>query len=165
MLTINIMLSIIEKSFNLTFNSGLMFHEIWHGLIAIPFAIFLFKKTKSKALVLLLFLITYFLDLDHLIDYFMFYGLKFSLLQFLSLENFKITGRATVFLHGWEYVLFFGYLAYQKGKKKMWKTIYMVIVLAMLPHLIWDTINVGDPLFYSLIIRIVRGYVIPAGVV
>lgn len=139
---------------NTLFTEGLLIHEILHGIIAVPFAIFLYKKTRSQKLVLFLFLTTYFMDLDHLIDYFLFYGFTFNLSDFLNGMYFEFSNRAFVFFHAWEWII----ILYFITLKKEWKSYCSPIFLGMLPHLILDAFHVQSFLFYSIIFRSISGF-------
>ena len=129
----------------------LFIHEVIHGLFALPFAVFLYKKTRSIKSVVILFLVTYLMDLDHLIDYFIYFGSRFELREFLSGIYFHESGRAFVFFHGWEYFVLFLYLAHRN--KRRWKSVFTAASLGMLPHLIWDSVNVGTPVVYFILYR------------
>lgn len=138
--------------------SHLLFHEIMHGLLAVPMAYIVWKVTNNKGYVVLLFVVTYLIDLDHLIDYFFFKGqILFNLNEFLTSDYFKRVGHIFVFLHGWEYVAIIGILSYIKK----WNNIYLAIFLGLLIHLVWDSINVGSPLFYSIVYRASTGFALP----
>ena len=67
---------------------NLFFHEVMHGLLAIPFALLYWKKTGKVALAFVVVIVTYVLDLDHLIDYFLFYGFHFNLFEFVDMRYF-----------------------------------------------------------------------------
>lgn len=136
--------------------SGLLFQEIIHGVFALPFAVLLWKKTKSYKKVLALFLVTYLMDLDHLVDYFSYYGFEFNVSEFLGAEYFKMSKRAFTPLHAWEWIVILGVISYKKG----WNSIFTIFFLAMLPHVIWDSIVVGSVFKYSIIYRFLVGFVV-----
>lgn len=132
----------------------LIVDELIHGLIAVPFAFILWKKTRSYKSLIVLFFATYLIDLDHLVDYFSFYGFKFSLREFLGGDYFGITKRAFVPFHAWEWVILIGVVA----KKRGWKSLFTILVLALLPHLIFDSIVQNDFLIYSIIYRSINNF-------
>ncbi len=133
---------------------NLFAHEIMHGIVALPFAILLWKKTKKKRLVVILFIVTYLMDLDHLIDYISFYGFDFSLSNFFGGNYFEITGKAYIPFHAWEWLIIFGVL----GKLRGWKSKYTAVALGMLPHLVFDTIIWKHFLLYSITYRIINSF-------
>lgn len=128
----------------------LILQEVGHGLIALPFALLLWKKTKSLKKVGLLFLITYLVDLDHFVDYFSFYGFELNLENFFGTGYFEKTGRAITPFHAWEWIIGLSIMA----KKRGWGSIYTILTFALLPHVIFDAIVVGSFLKYSIIYRL-----------
>jgi hypothetical protein len=135
----------------------LFFDEVLHGLVALPFAVYLWKKTKSAKLITILFAVTYLIDLDHLVDYFLYYGFEMKLENFFNASYFEATRLAIVPLHAWEYLLPLTYLARKKGIKSY----YGPILLGAIPHLIMDTITVKNLAFYSIIYRLALGFRFP----
>lgn len=136
--------------------SYLLAHEVVHGIIALPFALLMYAKTRSIKLGLSVVFVTYFLDMDHLIDFLLNVDLKFSLRDFLTLDYFS-SGYARVFFHAWEWVILCGLVAY----KRSWRSIFTVLCLGILPHLIYDSITINSLVKYSIIYRISRGFYIP----
>ena len=139
------------------FQSGLIFHEIGHLFVTSLFALFLYKKTKSKKLFWITLFVTFVIDLDHLIDYILVNGFHISLYSFLSGDYFKVAGKAFVFAHAWEWV---GILAIIGEKRGGWRSIYATVVLGMISHLIWDAIHVESIMFYSILYRLSLGFVL-----
>ena len=136
------------------FDTNLIAHEIVHGLIALPFAYFLWRKTRNTRLVALLFFVTYFVDTDHLVDYFAYFGFVVDVPQMLAMKFFDASGHIYVPLHGWEYLIVLGILTWKKG----WKSLWAAILLGLSAHYIWDSIAVWNPLFYSLLMRASTGF-------
>jgi hypothetical protein len=130
-------------------SSGLLFDEVMHGVFALPFVYLIWRKTKSRKLALVTFLTAYLIDIDHLVDYFAFYGFRFNLLEFLGGVHFKYTRKAFVPFHAWEWVLLLGILA----KKRGWKSYVCAVVFGLIPHLIYDSISQSSIFFYSIILR------------
>lgn len=135
--------------------ANLFIQELIHGVFALPFAYLLWMKTGSLKKALLVEVFTYLIDLDHLWDYFAFYGAKFNLIDFLNAEYFKITHRAFVPLHAWEWGLILTGIALVRG----WKSVSTLMLFSLLPHLIYDSITVGSITFYSIIYRISKNFV------
>jgi len=136
-------------------SKDLLIQEIFHGIFAIPFAYLLWKKTKSSKSALSVIALSYAIDLDHLVDYFAYYGVTFNLSEFLSGIYFELTRRAYVPFHAWEWVIALAFLSYKKG----WKSVFTLILFALLPHLIYDSITVGSIVFYSIIYRASSGFI------
>ncbi len=93
-------------------------------------------------------------DFDHVLEYFLTYGLHFNLLYFLQGREFLISDQIHLWFHAWEYVLVFliGGLIFKKNK--IIETILVTLALALSVHLLTDSvINRYPPKFYSLIYR------------
>lgn len=135
----------------------LILHEFFHFLLAVPFAIFLWKKTGSKKQIFILFLATIFVDLDHLVDHFVYSGFNLNISNFLSGEYFVTTHKAFTPLHAWEWLLILAILARYRG----WNSLYAALFFGLLPHIIIDSIVTGRPWFYSIIFRVYRGFYFP----
>lgn len=137
--------------------SGLFVDEIMHGVVTLPFVLLLYYKTKSIRFSLVPLFVTYLIDMDHWVDYYLYYGNHISLTKFLELDYFTFSGRAIVPLHAWEWMLCFSALAYEQKK---WKSVYVGIALGMLAHLIWDSHTVGSVAFYSILYRAGSGFML-----
>jgi hypothetical protein len=131
------------------FSTTLLVDELMHGIIGIPLAMLLYKKTGSKMQLVYYYLALYLIDTDHLIDYILFAKINFSLTDFFQLEFFNAKDTAYLIFHGWEWVFLLGILAYKKG----WKHWITAITLGIFSHLIWDIHNFKDAKFYSIIYR------------
>ncbi|KKQ38105.1 MAG: hypothetical protein US53_C0001G0010 [Candidatus Woesebacteria bacterium GW2011_GWA1_37_7] len=129
--------------------------EMIHGIFAIPFAYIIFIKTRSLKSALFVILLTYLLDLDHLLDYFLYFGFKFNVFDFISASYFLNTKRAIVPFHAWEWTLLLFPLSYRKG----WRSVFTILLFALIPHLIYDSLVVGSFVFYSIIYRGLKGFV------
>lgn len=138
---------------NLIKNS-LLAHEIIHGIVALPFALLLWKKTKSKKLVAIVFISTYLIDLDHLFDYLAFYGFRFNLFEFLNGKQFELSQKVYLPFHAWEWLVVLGIISKLRG----WKSKYAAIILGILPHLLFDAIIWNHFLLYSIIYRAVNNF-------
>ena len=154
--------TLFTEIYTITLNNGLLVDEIAHGLVAAPFVALMIYKSKSLKLGLFTFLVAYFIDVDHFIDFWLARGFSLDLIEFFSIQYFDEAGRAMVLFHGWEYMLFFGYLGFKKNKiKNKWHSPFTAISMGMLPHLIWDSHTVGSVIFYSIIYRISTGFALP----
>lgn len=138
-------------------SSGLFFDEIMHGVVAIPVATLLWWKTKSLRQIIIMYLFLYFIDLDHLIDYWLYLGLKLNPPEFFQLDFFREKGTALIFAHAWEWVL----ILYFVFRKKGWKSFVAPVMLAILVHILWDGYRIGNYLFYSITYRLFTGFALP----
>jgi hypothetical protein len=136
------------------YTGGLLHHELTHIIFALPFAIYIYKKSHSLTSILVLFLVTIFVDVDHLADYFLHYGVSFDLTKFFKLDYFGFSGNkdwALVPFHGWEWLILLVFI--NMGKR--WDSKRRAVLFGYLPHIVLDTINVSSIIFYSLTYRII----------
>ena len=97
------------------------------------------------------------IDLDHLIDYFLTYGLHFDYNLFIHPEMLQKTGKSYVFFHAHEYVILLS-LAARLVKDKTKKLVLTALTLGMLFHLGVD-ILLGVPFnLYFLTFRILNHF-------
>ena len=127
----------------------LAIHELLHGLVTAPFAYLIYINTGSSFYALTSIVASYLIDADHLFDYFLFYGAKISPKKFFKMDYFKISKKAYVPLHGWEWLALL--VIINIGKE--WGSVERILLMAYIPHMVLDTINVGSVKFYSLIYR------------
>ena len=130
---------------------NLVFHEIMHGVIALPFATLLWTRTKSLSLVLVMFAVTYLIDLDHLVDYFKSCGLRLNPSEFLGCKYFNKKKISYIPFHAWEWLLILG-IVILIGEHN-WHSYFVAVFMGILPHYLLDSLNVGSLLFYSIIYR------------
>lgn len=134
----------------------LFLDEIAHGLFALPFATFLWLKTKKAKYFFLVLLVTYIIDFDHWVDYFLANGTYINLKTFFKMDYFSQNGRVFVIFHAWEYAFILLFLAYKKG----WESIFALLAMALLPHLVYDSITLNSIIFYSITYRALNGFVL-----
>ncbi len=132
----------------------LFFHELMHTIVVVPLLIVIWKKTENLKFVIVALLSAYLIDIDHLFDYWGFYGLGFNLVDFFKMNYFTGPGLAFVPFHAWEWLIILFYLSYKKG----WKSYLTSITLGIFSHLILDAIAVGSVLFYFITYRAFAGF-------
>lgn len=94
------------------------------------------------------------IDLDHVLEYFLTYGLNFNLAYFLQGRQFLISDQIQLWFHAWEYVFIFLIFAYLFKKTNTIKAAFITLALVVGVHLISDSIiNRCPPKFYSLAYR------------
>ena len=98
----------------------------------------------------------FFIDGDHLIDYFIYQGTKFNLAEFLSGKTFDLSGKVYVFFHGFEYAIIFAITGVLLPHLS-W--LFFSLALSNLFHLIFDTIS-NKPIWptYFLTYRIIKNF-------
>lgn len=96
----------------------------------------------------------FFIDLDHVLEYFLVFGANFNLQYFLESRQFLVSDKIRLFFHAWEYFPLFLLLAWIFSKYKKLKIFLFILALAGFVHLISDVfINNYHPRHYSLIYR------------
>lgn len=141
--------SYIDISFHVTV-SLILGYLIWR----------LFGSRDRKSLLISLlftFLGGVLIDVDHLIDHFLSFGLNFNYDYFIRGEYF-LEGKAYIVFHGFEYVILFGVLAFF-SKARIRKMIFIAIALGMLSHLFIDTFLFPNPIKgYFILYRLLHGF-------
>ena len=107
--------------------------------------------------VLTVFVVAYLIDLDHLVDYWHFYGFKLNFSNFLSGEYFNKKKVAFIPLHAWEWTLILGLIVL--AGRYGWDSCYVAVMLGLLSHYILDSINVNSFLFYSITYRYLKYFI------
>ena len=135
----------------------LFIDEILHGVVALPFAVFIFYKTKNWKLPLITLFAIYAIDTDHILDFWRFRAFSIDVGLFFQLDYFDQTGKALVLFHAWEWLLIMAYFSIKKG----WNHWLTAVSLGIFAHLLWDSHTVGSIMFYSFIYRASTGFSIP----
>lgn len=95
-----------------------------------------------------------FVDLDHLIDYFIAFGWNFKLEYFLKGYQFLENGKIYVLFHGWEYVVILAVLVVIL-KSKTAKSVVLALALGLFLHISVDVVLNDMPIkSYSIIYRV-----------
>ncbi len=121
---------------------------------------FVQNQNKNRLFLLLLigFIAGVLVDLDHLFDYFIAFGPHFNLEYFIKGYQFLKLDKIYTPLHGFEYVVFF-LIAILISKKKVIKSTFLAIALALFLHLVVDIfVNNLPPKTYSLIYRASKNF-------
>jgi len=114
---------------------GSYFKQAWLGLITGFFGGFL-------------------IDLDHVLEYFLFFGLNFNLSHFLEGWQFLLSDKIYLWFHAWEYVPILLIMAWMLKKYQVLKIIFITLALASGIHLLSDVLINQYPLsHYSIIYR------------
>ncbi len=132
----------------------LFFHEAIHFLIAIFISSLFYWKFRTKKIILIIFIATFLIDLDHLFDYFYFAGdLKFWI-YFSKIDFFNATQKVFVPLHSWELVFFLGLYGRLRNN-----SLLLGASAAIAGHLFIDQFSyTPNPLAYFLLLRIANNF-------
>jgi hypothetical protein len=136
----------------------LFLQEGIHLFVACAIAFINYALTSSFFLTLLAFLICFFIDIDHLFDYFLYLratGDKFNLISFLEGKYFALQRKVYLPFHAWEYVIIASILWYITGEP-----LFFVLFSALGAHYLVDQFtNMTLPLGYFILYRFKRSFV------
>jgi len=144
------------------------FTEFLHLVTALG-VISWFKYTYKKTNIWLCIMIGlgfgFFIDIDHVIDYAMYFlsnGHYFTLTEFIRGGYFETNRRIYVLFHAWEFVIIL-WLVYKllslRYKKDNRINLLLLAALAILGHLVVDQLTNGvSPLFYFISYRAINGF-------
>lgn len=138
----------------------LSLHESIHVLLSVIIGLAIWRLYgKIKLSFITAFIGGILIDFDHLIDYFINYGFSFNLINFINGYQFLESGKIYIFFHGYEYVVILLIMFLFVKNNKTVKTIILALALAMLAHLIFDSmINGMYVKVYSVIERTRSGF-------
>ncbi|OGC59880.1 hypothetical protein A2380_01085 [candidate division WWE3 bacterium RIFOXYB1_FULL_43_24] len=129
--------------------------EMGHLAFSLVAGYFCFKRYKRLSSYVVALLSGFFVDLDHLLDYFIHRGFYFNLSDFLSGQHYHETNTSFIFFHSWELVLLLGVFAYFSKKKHIW----CPLILGLTLHLLWDYLtNPAHWYTYFIIARYLQGF-------
>ncbi len=140
---------------------NLLIHEGIHSaayLILVVLMILILKSEKLPVKELVIgWVFTLGLDLDHLIDYFIYKeGIRLNIIEFLTHDYLLSNGKVYLFLHAWEWVLVL-LVAYMAKKSK--PKIILFLALSIIAQLIVDTLSYGfDWRVYFISFRFINNF-------
>ena len=124
----------------------------WHLSSSIILAVIIVRISGSLLYGFVCILGGIFLDLDHLVDYFLFARKRFILGDFMKYK-YLTSGKVYLLLHSWEINLIILALALFSGSGLL-----SALFLAMTLHLLIDSLQRENSLFYFLIYRVHKGF-------
>ncbi len=138
---------------------NLLFHETFHLLFSLLTGFIVWKIwSKIWASFLPALMGGLFIDLDHLLDYYLVLGFNFKIENILNGVYFSESGKAYVLFHGWEYVLTFITLVFM-FKNKTAKSLFLALALGITLHLFIDMASYNVPMQkYSVFFRAGQGF-------
>lgn len=141
----------------------LLLSELVHLLITFGICLLIYARFRDTRVFVAGFLFGFLIDIDHFVDFVLYYGNNLETLSFLNILNVTdyICSSKTVFvpLHGWEYVPVFGILAHLANRKLKIPGLVWTVTLSYLGHLFIDHLTVSPhPLGYSIVYRLLNGF-------
>lgn len=155
---------------------NIIFHELFHLLLALIPPIVIIKYHSKRSSLLLAGLIGgFFIDLDHLIDYVLAFGLKFRLDYFIKGYQFLKSDKIYVFFHSYELIMLLlltSFIIQQlslrgverrsnpvKNNLIFISLLTLTLASSMLLHVIFDIVeNELPPATYSLTYRLKNNF-------
>ena len=123
-----------------------------HLLLAAAISLAIYGTYKNIPYIVFFIAGAIFIDLDHFIDYFLYYGLRFNLKDFFT-RGFLFSGKIYIILHSWELCIIAAVLG------AMLESVHLLFFsLGMFVHLIVDYFNSRSILFHFLTYRIAKGF-------
>ena len=129
-------------------------HLFIHFTLAYLVGLFVGTRFKKLELGIIAGIIGGFLiDLDHLLEYFLFYGWQFNFWHFIEGREFVLSNQIHLWFHAWEYIpiiLIFACLT----RRKSLSAFFVALALGGLVHLVSDSFINNYPFRnYSLLYR------------
>ncbi|MBM3246427.1 MAG: hypothetical protein FJZ13_03750 [Candidatus Omnitrophica bacterium] len=123
-----------------------------HIGVSILLSLWAYQKAANLFYPFMIILGGNFIDLDHFVDYFIFFKNRFKLKEFLRGAYLR-SGKVYLLLHSWEmgFVLFL--LSLSLGSRPL-----MLFSLSLSLHLAIDNAQRKNPLVYFLIYRFSKGF-------
>jgi hypothetical protein len=140
---------------NINASIGLAGHEMVHVFLTLIVAGFIYYRYRNWRLVPVVILFGIFIDIDHLYDYFRYFGFQFNTRNFFNVNTYFKPGKTIfVLLHGWEYLLILPFFAKLLEKPLKMPGLALSVFLSYGAHLIFDHFSFPHNLLaYSLIYR------------
>ena len=123
-----------------------------HFLTTAVFCLLIYLKTANPAYIFIFVLGGIFIDLDHFIDYFFYFGIRFRMKDFIE-AGYLVSGKVYVFLHSWELalaVLILSIIFKSPG--------LFILFLGISSHLVIDNVQKDNPLVYFIIYRMMMNF-------
>jgi len=123
-----------------------------HLCLAAAFAFFIYQNSASINYVFLFVAGSILIDLDHLIDYFIFYKDKFCLQDFF-IGRFLKSGKVYLFFHSWEITIFLLILSFAFNLRGL-----SVFSFGLAVHLLIDNFQRKNRFFCLLVYRGIKNF-------
>lgn len=139
---------------------NLALHELSHILLSVIVGLIMYKRYKKLLLSFLAALIGgFFVDLDHLIDYWLAFGWDFNLKYFLKGYQFLVSDKIYVPLHGWEWVIVLPAISFVLKRYTIIAALCLAFAFGLATHLVIDTfVNDMKPQSYFISYRILHKF-------
>lgn len=133
----------------------LSLHIFIHFVLAILIGYLCGRHFKQVSLgVMLGFIGGFLIDLDHVLEYLLFFNWHFDLWGFLAGRQFLLSDQIHLWFHAWEYIIVLLLGAWIFKKYKILELVLFTLAVAMSVHILSDSFINNFPLkYYSLSYR------------
>lgn len=133
----------------------LPFHLLIHLALAILVGFFCGRRFKQIKLGIIIgFIGGFLIDLDHVLEYLIFFNWRFNFLDFIAGRQFLLSDQIHLWFHAWEYVIVLLLGAWVFKKYKTAQLVLFTLALAISVHILSDSVINNFPLkYYSLSYR------------
>lgn len=123
-----------------------------HCFTTFIFVSIIYLRSGNLKYIIIFFLGSIFIDLDHLIDHFLYFKNKFNLKDFFSSTYLK-SGKIYLFLHSWElnFIIFLLGLIFKSEE-------LLILSASLITHLVIDNIRIKKLPPYFLTYRIIKKF-------
>ena len=134
--------------------------EIDHFLLTFGIALILYWRYRDWRIILICFITGFMIDIDHLFDYFAYWGLGGNWSKLVETKGyFDQSGKIFVPFHGWEFTPLLWLLGAWLEKKIKIRGARWALSLPYLGHLFLDHFTyLPHPLAYSFIYRLLNNF-------
>jgi hypothetical protein len=141
----------------------LYIHLFIHFILAVLVGFYFGGIMKKKWLGVLIGILGGFLiDIDHVLEYFLVYGLQFNFQYFIESRQFLTSDKIRIYFHAWEYFPLLLILSWLFRRQKYIKFILLTLAFAGLVHLVTDVFINGYKLrYYSIYYRYINNFSTP----
>lgn len=138
----------------------LLFLELPHFLTSLGISLFLYRLFRNRWVVLASFLTGFFIDADHLFDYWFFTDWKGGLFDILNTNYFGLSQKVHVLWHAWEGLPLLWLAGIFLNRRFKQKGLQWGMTLAYAGHLLIDQFSgyTTNPLAYFLTYRYLIGF-------
>ena len=123
-----------------------------HFIVASVSIFAIYITSHNLGYVIIFFMGSILIDLDHLIDHFLYFKNRFTLRDFFG-SKYIMSGKVYIFFHAWELNLIVLFLSLSLRSKALF-----ILFLALTAHLIVDCITNKRFIFYFLSYRIMKNF-------
>lgn len=123
-----------------------------HSLTTTAIALTIYLKSNNLAFAAIFIVGGIFIDLDHFIDYFLFFKIKFDMKKFLN-SAYLYSGKVYLPLHSWELTMVIFFLGYILQSKAL-----LILASSLSIHLLIDTMQREKLLFYFITYRFIKKF-------